>query len=191
MFPADALVASGGAIRSHLFENPQAGVPRGVYWSVGLDFQPLEYQGKEWECSMSCEWLTWPGRDWRDLAGLELDLVEQDEGPESGFYMWQHDVGTATRLRIGARDGDRFELSMDMVVEFSGYTGADGDPAMRVRGTAGVPYTGIAVVPENLSPAPATPADVTAALAPFLDPSLYTSPARQGNTYWLHPLPGL
>ena len=57
MFPADELTASGGEIYCHLFENPQAGVPRNVYWSIRIDFHPIHYEGQDWRCSMTCEWL--------------------------------------------------------------------------------------------------------------------------------------
>ena len=191
MFPAEKLVASGGRIFAHLFENPRMGVTRNVYWSVTIDFHPIEYADEEWRCSMTCEWLTWPLRDWRDLAGQSLDLNYGDQGSESSFYMWQHDKGKSTRLRIGARTGNCFDVAMDMVVDFAGFVGTDSSPAMAVRGRAAVPYAGVIVVPENLFPKPNTPADVTSAVSAYLDTSLYAAPERAGHAFRMQPLHGL
>ena len=121
MFPAEKLVAAGGEIYCHLFENPRTGLPRNVYWSVTIDFHPMEYDGTRFKrCSMTCEWLTWPLRDWRQLEGRSLDLKHGDGGSELSFYLWEHHPGISTRLRIGARDGARFAVEMDMVVDFTG-----------------------------------------------------------------------
>lgn len=111
MLPAEKLVAAGGEVYCHLFENPRTGLPRNVYWSITIDFHPMEYDGKRFKRrSMTCEWLTWPLRDWRQLEGRSLDLKHGDGGSESSFYLWEHHTGISTRLRIGARDGARFDV---------------------------------------------------------------------------------
>ena len=118
MFPADKLTASGGEIYCHLFENPQAGVARNVYWSIRIDFHPIHYEGQDWRCSMTCEWLTWPLRDWRELSGRSLNLNYGDRGSEASFYMCEHDLGKSTRLNIGPRAGSSFDVAMEMVVDY-------------------------------------------------------------------------
>ena len=80
---------------------------------------------------------------------------------------------------------------MDMVVDFAGCTGTDGNPAMMVRGHAAVPYTGVIVVPENLFPNPNTPAEVTSVVSRYLDTSLYAAPEREGHAFRMQALPHL
>jgi len=191
MFPAASLVASGGEIYCHLFENPRTGLPRNIYWSITIDFQPIQHLDQQWRCSMTCEWLTWALRDWRELAGQSLDLTYGENGSESSFYTWQHDIGKSTRLRIGARHGDHFDVSMGMIVDFAGVTETDSNPALQVRGQAVIPYTGVIVVPDNLAPPPRTPADVSALVSGFLDTSLHTSPKRREHAFRMKPMPGI
>jgi hypothetical protein len=191
MFPAEKLVASGGEIYCHLFENPHTGLARNVYWSIGIEFHPVDYEGRAWPCSMTCEWLTWPIRDWRQLEGQALDLSYGDGGSESSFYLWQHDTGKSTRLRIGPRSEERFEVEMLMVVDFAGYTGSDSNPAMEVRARAVLPYTGVIVVPGNLFPEPGTPGEAVGAVAPYLDTALFKAPERHDHAFRMEPLPGI
>jgi hypothetical protein len=191
MFPADKLTASGGEIYCHLFENPQVGVPRNVYWSIRIDFHPIHYEGQDWRCSMTCEWLTWPLRDWRELSGRSLNLNYGDRGSEASFYMCEHDLGKSTRLNIGARAGSSFDVAMEMVVDFAGYTGTDENPAMVVRGRATVPYTGVIVVPDNLSSRPNTLTEVSSAVAAYLDTMLLKAPERRSHAFWMEPMAGI
>jgi len=192
MFPADKLTASGGEIYCHLFENPQAGVPRNAYWSIRIDFHPIHYEGQDWRCSMTCEWLTWPLRDWRELSGRSLNLNYGDRGSEASFYMCEHDLGKSTRLNIGPRAGSSFDVAMEMVVDFAGYTGTDENPAMVVRGRATVPYyTGVIVVPDNLSSRPNTPTEVSSAVAAYLDTMLLKAPERRSHAFWMEPMAGI
>ena len=193
MLPAEKLVAAGGEVYCHLFENPRTGLPRNVYWSITIDFYPMEYDGKRFKRrSMTCEWLTWPLRDRHQLEGRSLDLKHGDGGSESSFYLWEHHTGISTRLRIGARDGARFDVEMDMVVDFTGDSAADRNPALEVRGRALLPFTGVIVSPDNLQPKPATageiasPAPGSAAVAPRLQAGpgarhLTWGPARHVN----------
>jgi hypothetical protein len=192
MFPAEKLIAAGGEIYCHLFENTHTGVPRNVYWSITINFHPIEYDGKRLKpCSMTCEWLTWPLRDWRQLEGQSLDLEYGDGGSESSFYLWEHHTGSATRLRIGTRDGARFDVAMEMVVDFEGTSAADRDPAMVVRAQALLPFIGVFVSPDGLGPEAVTPAEITSAVAPFLDPTVFQAPQPWRHTYRMEPLPGI
>jgi hypothetical protein len=50
--------------------------------------------------------------------------------------MCEHDLGKSTRLNIGPRAGRSFDVAMEMVVDFAGYTGTDENPAMVVRESA-------------------------------------------------------
>ncbi len=55
-FPAHSLVAAGGSLYSHVFENASTGLERGHFCHSLLDFDPLEYDENEWDCSVMVEW---------------------------------------------------------------------------------------------------------------------------------------
>jgi hypothetical protein len=57
-FPSEALVPTGGEIDCHVFENERTGLVRNLFWSITIGFQPLRYGEDEFECSMTCEWIT-------------------------------------------------------------------------------------------------------------------------------------
>jgi hypothetical protein len=101
--------------------------------------------------------------------------------------MWQHDIARSTLLKIGTRTGDRFDVAMEMTVDFAGYTGSDRNPAMLVRGHARVPFTGVMVVPENLTPAPNSPSEVSKAVADYLDTRLLKYPERRARAFRMEP----
>lgn len=58
-----------GELYGHLFENVSTDVPRGLFWNFSLPCAPIAWEGEEWECSVLCEWLQWPVRDWTSLDG--------------------------------------------------------------------------------------------------------------------------
>jgi hypothetical protein len=105
--------------------------------------------------------------------------------------MCEHDIGKSTRLRIGSRSGNCFELDMEMIVDFLGYTGEDRNQALLVRGRSMVPFAGVIVVPDNLSPKPNRPAEMRRAVAAYLDTTLLTDPQPWCHAFRMQPLPGV
>jgi hypothetical protein len=188
MFPADKLKASGGGIHAHLFENSLTGISRNLFWSVRLGFEPIKYEGDEWECSMTCEWIPWRIRDWRNLHNLELRVGGDDQLIESSFYMAEHDEGRETSLRLQHQEGHLFKVRMSMVVDFTGYTGRDRNPEMSVAGEALVPFKGVYVVPENLFPKPMTVSEVKEVAQDFIDLSAHREPYREKHKFIFEPL---
>ena len=149
VFPSKSLVAVGGEISGHFFENPAQGVVRRVYWSVHVAFAPLEYGDEVYECSMACEWLQLPVRDWRALDGTRVACACDEDGVESSFYAAMHHVGNSVELQLDRRDENRFHVEMSMDVDFAGLEGDDEDPNMQVAGASTVPFAGIVVRPET------------------------------------------
>jgi hypothetical protein len=82
-------------------------------------------------------------------------------------------------------------MYMEMVVDLSGYAGPDKNPAMLVRGRAIVPYTGVIVVPENLSPKPHTPEEVSSAVGAYLHTTLLKAPELRRHAFRMEPLAGV
>jgi hypothetical protein len=186
-FPSEALVPSGGEIYCHLFENPHTGLARNLFWSITIDFAPLRYGEEEFECSMTCEWIAWSVRSWRDLDDRRLDVAYGEEGIESSFYMTAHDIANRTSLSLCHRGGDRFRVSMRMEVDFHGYYGGDADPAMLIYAEADLPFTGLIVVPENLFPKPLSSEQVKGIASQFVELADFSEPQRRDRDFLLRP----
>jgi len=105
MFPADKLKANGGEIYAHIFENSMVGLQRNLFWTITLEFEPINYEDEDWECSMTCEWVPWRIRDWRDLHNLELKVGPDDRLIESSFYMVEHGRGRRPSFFCNAARG--------------------------------------------------------------------------------------
>jgi hypothetical protein len=92
--PTADLVAIGGEIYAHIFENPDAGILRNLFWSYTIKFKPIQYAREDRACSMTCEWVPWSIQDWRELDSKCLNVGYGDDGTESTFYIVQHEIGT-------------------------------------------------------------------------------------------------
>ena len=177
-FPSDALVPRGGEMYGHIFENRVTGLVRNLFWSITIDFEPVQYGGDEFTCSMTCEWIPWPIRDWRELNGKHLQAEYGQDGIESSFYMTEHDLGTRTELVLRHRHENVFTSKMDMVVDFHGFHEGDENPAMSVHAECDVAFIGLLITPENLFPKPLTPPELRNVASEFVDLSTYHEPER-------------
>ena len=189
-FPSSSLKASGGAILCWIFENPQAGVARDLFWSFTVEFEPLHYCDDEWECSMCCEWLRWPIRDWRTLEGqqFESDTLSESRAPEASFYMCSHDPARSVRLSVGERRGASFRVSLSMVVDFQGYAGGDENPEMKVEAESDLPFTGLIMMRDGLFPKPTTEAEADTIARNFMDIELLELPQLNRTRWEFRPL---
>ncbi len=192
--PVKNLKANGGNLYAHIFENDLAGIPRNLFWSLSMDFAPIEYEGSEFICGMTIDWLTWAIPDWRKLDSAALDVVYNDDGSvksgpkgvEASFYMTAHDPARRFRLGLNQRRGAIFKASLEMVVDFHGYADEDADPNLHVAGTTDIDYRGVIVVKDNLDPVPKTKKSVLEIASQFLDLSSYQEPIDE-EWRWLFP----
>jgi hypothetical protein len=187
-FPSHELKPKSGDIYAHIFENSTTGLARDLFWSITIEFEPLEYGDDEFQCAMTCEWVRWPIRDWRDLDGKQLDARYGDDGLEASFYMSRHDVAHSARLSIHRVAANDFRVSMEMQVDFHGYYGGDEVSDMPVKADSViVPFTGLVVVPGNLFPKPTTVKDVEAVAREFVNMDCYDPPEEDRHRYVLRP----
>ena len=185
--PVKSFKAVGGEMYAHIFENESTGLARNLFWSVSLDFAPIQYAESEFRCGMTCEWITWTARDWRQLDGETLKVIYNPDGTvksgpptvEASFYMTSHDPARQVSLKLNRNRGTKFAAAMEMVVNFHGYAGGDEDPNLRVAGQAEIAYRGVIVVKNNLSPKPTTEAKVLALADKFIDLTAYRAPVDE------------
>lgn len=160
-FPASELKAKGGEISCTLFENPNVGLERSLFWSLTLVFEPV---GEEDETSMTCEWIPWNFRHWKELDGATLSAeYDEDEMIEGSFYVCGHDAMEKVSLSVHHVQDNLFKLEMEMVVDYSGSEFSDPEPHLTVKGTAVVPFKGL-YLGDGIS---------LDAAAEFIDPSAF------------------
>ena len=165
----------GGEIHGHLFENPKVGVSRNVYWAIRVELGPLSFEGEDWDCSVEMEWLIFPIRSWTELDGITLSsLSAPDFAEASAYVVGQHCPASIDHLSL-----KRIGNSQQFRVEIKGSVSVD-EPGIPSRLTLDVdtvlPFTGVIVIPENLTPKPSDKTDVTAAVSCFLSPTSLGEP---------------
>lgn len=140
-FPASDLRACGGEIYCTISENPDVGLKRSLFWSLTLDFEPVGENGET--SSMTCEWIPWKFRHWKELDGATLTGNYGEEGIEGSFYVCEHDLMETVTLTVRHVRENLFELEMEMVVDYKGSEFSDPEPHMHVKGCAIVPFVGL------------------------------------------------
>lgn len=188
-FPASLLSPVGGDIYAHIFENSAVGLPRGLFWSVTIEFGPILHGKEEFDCSMTCEWLL-PGiRDWRSLNGQDWAyLAEGESTVETSFYMTQHDEAELRKLTLKYKHENIIEVSMEMSVNFSGYFGGDEDPCMQVNAEkVELPLSNLIIVKGNLEPAPTSVEEAISIAAEYVDLSAFHEPEDEDWRYVFAP----
>jgi len=146
----------------YLFENPGAGVPRGLYANLIVKCEPITYQGETWEPAVLFDFLPLCNASKAHLAS------ETEPQVECSFYMAWHDPAVAWRLDFDFGPdtwptGVRYQLA----VNYSGYDG-DACPDLKVSGASPVRFTGVVVLRDNIFPKPASFDDARTLLAPHL-----------------------
>lgn len=187
-FPAHSLVPAGGSMYSHIFENASTGLQRGHFWSLTIDFTPIEYDGSEWHCSTMIEWMQFPVRDWRSINDSHVAIAIEHEMVEASFYLTRHDWAMVKDFRLKHITANRFRAYVKAFVNFQGFTGDDVNPDMEITAETDIEYTGLIIVPDNLFPKPDTPQRVSEVVSQFADPAAYHPPEKDDFRYVLRPV---
>ena len=160
-------VSKIGSIYAHLFENERVEVPRALYWSVTLPCAPVAWEDQMLDCSVTCEWLRWIGRDWEQLSSLSLETVFDPALAESSVYAIEHHPAVLDHLSLGrVPGGARFVVDVSGEIDVDGLGRLDGR-GIRFALSGAAEFEGVVVVPSNLNPSPRTEADVVNALKSF------------------------
>ncbi len=185
-FSAGRLQPRGGAIRAMIFSNPLMDVPEGVYWGIEIDFDPLTYRGELLDyVSMSCDFLTIPARDWKQLEGVRLE--GSYDQIEASFYVYEHDYANYSRIAIDERDGVTFRVRYDMSVQFSGLSTDDEDPDLLVSADVVIPYNGLLIHSSIVAPLPENIEQARSVAARYVDLDTYEAPRLEVGAYVLKP----
>ncbi len=173
---------------AHVFENPDVGVARGLYWAVTVKCEPIEWNGEAWPCSVTCEWLQWPIRRWQDLDGVSLQTAIAPLDAECSLYLAEHNPVRIESLSIRREPNERkFLVGITGAVELFGFDELDGeDIPFFVQGS--VEFDGIILIPDNLSPKPSTPTEAAGVVSEFVSVESLKEPRWDRFRYVFEPV---
>lgn len=182
--------ASVGSVYAHLHEHPGTGLARNLYWSVTLPCLPIEFDEEEWRCSVTCEWIVWPVRDWRSLHGVSLSTAQNPTQIECSLYFGEHHPVHVEKLELRRTSVDsRFMVNIAGTFSLAGYGDLDGK-GIRFSLHSEVELEGLVVVPGSLFPKPQTEAEVLEALRPYIELENFGLPVFDRFRYVLPPALG-
>lgn len=141
-FPTHDLCPKLGSITGLLWENASTSVDLNLSWRFHIRFEPVMYRGEPLHCSLDAEFVTLPIRDWRALEHRDISTAIQGA---SSFCVYEHDEVVSSNLRIGRRNGTRFDLKWDAIVDFFGGTKGECDPALNVETVTSADFLGVLV----------------------------------------------
>jgi hypothetical protein len=182
------LLPETGTLSGHVFENPRAGVVRGLYWSFRGHFAAVEIDGSEWSSSVLLDWLTFDVRGWPDLDGVDATALRLPDLAEASVYFMDfHQTVELVTFRLDRVGGARFDATVELSGELELLDGTR-MPRSPIVWRGPVELTGVVIVPENLFPKPLTAQEATAVLAAFIDPSGFSAPERDATQWAFSPL---
>lgn len=183
-----AVSPTTGTIYGHVFENSRTGLARNLFWNIEIEFDPVRQDGEDWDCLLHIEWLTLPIRSWRDLDGVSLGQIQLGDLLECSLYLFaEHQPATLRHLVLRKTGNATFEADFSAVAEVHDLEGADRRP-VEISGTCNLSFTGIIVVPDNLSPKVNTANEAEAAVAEFLAVDDLNEPRSEGWRFVLEPV---
>ena len=176
MIDTSLLIANSSEIYGHFFENESQGVPRAVYWNVGVQFEELVTDSDEWVSSLLWEWVEWPIRRWQDLDGCKARLSASGQNGEASLYLFaQHQPIREAELSIARLNARLFEITIRARLDLIDLEG-EVHPNFSLEARTESSFDGIVVVPDSLSPSLNDESSLLESLALFTDITAYEEP---------------
>jgi len=92
---------------------------------------------------MTCDWIPWKFRHWKELDGVTLTAKYGEDGIEGSFYVYEHYPMENVTLAIRHIRDNLFELEMEMIVDYNGSEYSAPESYLVVKGCAVVPFVGL------------------------------------------------
>jgi len=186
-FPTEKLIPVQGCIRAAIFEDPDAGLERDMYWGIDVEFAPMRYRGERIKPLLSCEWMILDIMDWKLLEDAELSGEYEDI--EASFFVWEHDLARNSRLEFLEREAATFTVRYHVVVEFSGSDEEDADPELAVDGELALPYLGFYIDRNILDAVPGNESQAKELASHYADLTCYREPRIDNGVFHFDPSP--
>jgi hypothetical protein len=186
-FPYEKLRATSGGLSGLIFENPSVGLARGLFLSISFRFAPIRYDDRDWECSLTSDWIPFRGGSWKEFETIDYSSPEFPEHNETSFYMCEHDWCIEVEVSLSYEKENMFKVLLKSKVEFSGYFGDDADSEMPVGANLVVPFTNLTIPVGTVLQESSTPAETQRVASEFIDMNCFEEPMFDGRAFKLHP----
>ena len=174
-----------GEIYGHLFGNAATGLRRNLYWNAEIEFEPLQLDGEEWDCSLAVEWLTWPIGSWRELDGVGLSKVSERNLIECSLYLLdEHHWANLGNFELTEIGPAMFEAAVNATAQVHDGVGVR---HFEVSVRCNLAFSSIVVVSSNLQPKLTSPLEAQAEVAKFISLEQLAPPRSEGGRYVLEP----
>ncbi len=189
-FPYDKLKADSGNISGYIFENPQAGLERGLYLSIYVYFAPLRYDDGEWRCALISEFIPFNGRSWKDIEKVDSSDNKMQEIMDTSFYLTKHDSCNEVSINLTLQKNNMFRTKISTHVDFSGYLENDENPSMPVAVDLVIPFTGFTIQRDSFFPKPNNLEEAIDLASPFIDIKSFQEPTFTDGKFVFKPRNG-
>lgn len=176
----------GGECYAYIFENPNMGLKRGLFWNFFLECAPVILDGEEWEASILCDWVQFPMRNWREAKAVGLDTLPNREMLEASFYLLAHNPVDLSRLEIAHDRGHYFRVRMAGSFAVNGFEELEGI-AVPLDVTGSVQFKGLIVMPDNLFPKPTDAVSASNVASEFIELEDFGEPTWDGSRFLFEP----
>ncbi len=136
---------STSSLCAWIFENPNVGLRRSLFWWVEVQGRPAMHEGRSLTPRVEFEWFRFPVKDWRDLAGQEHESSPDDTSGPASLCLDEHEPAEDHSLTIGRRDGASFEIGWELIVYSREWFSRGDGCNIHVRVRAKLPFRGVFV----------------------------------------------
>jgi len=150
-----------GEISAFLFENPNVGLVRNLYWVVEIGLHEIDYLDESWESSLTFNWLTMTTGDTR------FEASNTCSDASCSWYLNHHIPAKSWTLSWPRRETyNSIEVEFSARFDFPGFND-DPCPDIEIAGTVNLACSSISVLRENFFPKPEVEDDARDMIAPF------------------------
>ncbi|MEL7049953.1 MAG: hypothetical protein AAFO75_13545 [Pseudomonadota bacterium] len=143
-------------------ENEQTGLKKGVYWSVLIRCNPIQYMDCKWSPMILIDWMPVD-----TLANTPAKVVAADcPGAEASFFIASHDAAPSWSIEINQTTGAPARVDYALAVDFEGLEN-ENIKALPVIGSAPLARLEFVVPRDSIFPKPNSHEDARNVVAPF------------------------
>lgn len=181
------LESTGGELYCHVFENESTGLGLDLFWSVTLNVIPPTSSASDPLCALTCEWLRFPVRNWRNLDGVVDEYSDGDSEKQASMYWLTHHPARKAKLQISRHKGVEFTASIEMELDYVDQEFARLAGSSTVRSWGVIDYLGLILLPSNLSAHSLAPTQMDNFVSKFVDLSVYNEKEAYNTGYLYRP----
>jgi len=188
-FPYEKLTPESGSIDGYLFENETAGIKRGIFLNINIDFAPIKWEDSDWQCGLLIDWIPLKGRSWKAIEAIDCSSKQVHSKWEVSFYHESHFDCHDVKLSMTHTSDSFFRVLLSGKFDYPGYFGGPPDPQMPFAADLEIPFNGITLSQDSFFPKPSSTEDAQLLLGDFIDPNAFEVPDFKDGKYLFRPRP--